>query len=92
MIEINHGIGNRSVGIRVATQNHHLQTQIDSLPEHAPHCFQSHGIAVGEGVIKQQRKTAVMAIAQGLGNGQANGGIQLFLEPSTELREIEGLT
>ena len=68
IVEVDHRIGNLSVGIRVTTEKHHLKTQINGLPEHAPNRFKSRGIAVGKGVIKQQRETAVMTIAQSLGD------------------------
>ena len=85
MVEVDHRIGNSSVGVGVTTEKHHLQTQINSLPEHAPNRFKSRGIAVRKGVIKQQRKTAVMTIAQCLGDRQANSCVELFLESSAEL-------
>ena len=68
LIEIDHFIGERSVGIRVTAQNHHLQAQINGLPEHAPDRFKAGWITVCERIVEQNRKTAVMGIAQGLGN------------------------
>ncbi|CAI8439252.1 MAG: Uncharacterised protein [Cyanobium sp. ARS6] len=41
LLEIDHRIGDGPVGIRVTTQNHHLQTVVNSQPEHAANRFKS---------------------------------------------------